>query len=638
MKNHWIFQKILYEIERIQWEVEAIEKHASMMRNIAENIFQNKRQGVKKSFQREGNDLSYDKDLWKDPNGDRSSCVFSTNINKFSHRDKEFIRITEKLDSVFKALVENNHHILFAYIISKRGVTRGYPWKDTSVLPKGFDPTLQPFFFIADEKHNPQKKIKWTEPYLCPLMKTWMVTCSSPVWIDSHFLGVIGIDVNLGKIIEPMDQTLKMTEKGYAFLISPHGNLIISSDKGMNSLREDSIWIEGKQKDSRWKKNILKNFIRNNSLPLETQMTEIKLTSGKKYLFYRYFKATGWSLVTLLPKGRTEVTKKARPLRKKEALISSDKNQPDGVYLPLMGFISSFSRSLQQIEKLIEGTKMIGKGILNHRIKVRRKDEIGLLALSINKMAKELKKRKEEFESAYRKISQLDRLMAIGRLAAGVAHEINNPLGIISNYVQMLLKNPSLSVEIQKDLFLIEEEIHKTMEIIKGLLNFSRESEMEKNLIDLNEVLRRTVSLLRFQLKSQSIQLVEDYNENLPLILGDSNHLQQAFLNVLLNSIQAMPNGGKLGVKTAFHGRDISKKLNGRVVVEILDTGVGIDPKYLDKIFDPFFTTKERGSGTGLGLSISYGIIKEHKGNFDVKSITGEGTVVKIVFPVPQDS
>lgn len=623
---------------RIQWEIEAVEKSASMMKSIAENIFRNRRQTVEKPFQEKSCDFSRSKAFVRDLYEDGSSCVFATNIPRLSRRDKEFIRITEYLDSVFKAFVENNPYILFIYIISKRGITRGYPWKDTSVLPSSFDPTKQPFFFIADEKHNLKKKIRWTEPYLCPLMKTWMVTCSSPVWIDSHFAGVIGIDVNLGKIFEPMDQTLKMTGEGYAFLISPHGNLIISSDIGMNSLREDSIWIEGKWKGSRWQKNIFKNFIRNNSLPLETQITEIKLTSGRKYLFYRYFKTTGWSLVTLLPKGKREVIKKGSLIRKKEDLVSSNKNQPDGAYLPLMGFISSFSRSLQQIEKLIEGTKIIGKGILNHRIKVRRKDEIGLLALSINKMAKELKKRKEEFESAYRRISQLDRLMAIGRLAAGVAHEINNPLGIISNYVQMLLKNSSLNAEIQKDLLLIEEEIHKTMEIIKGLLNFSRESEMEKNLVDLNEVLRRTVSLLGFQLRSQSIQLIENYNENLPLILGDSNHLQQAFLNVLLNSIQAMPNGGKLGVQTASIEGDVPKKLNGRVVVEISDTGVGIDPKYLDKIFDPFFTTKEHGSGTGLGLSISYGIIKEHKGNFDVKSIIGEGTIVKIVFPVPQVS
>jgi two-component system NtrC family sensor kinase len=289
------------------------------------------------------------------------------------------------------------------------------------------------------------------------------------------------------------------------------------------------------------------------------------------------------------------------------------------------------------MERLIEGTKIIGKGVLDHRIRVNRKDEIGLIAESINKMAKELKKRKEELELAYRRISQLDRLMAIGRLAAGIAHELNNPLGVISNYVQMLLRKPSLGSEVKIDLMLIEEEILGMMGIIKGLLNFSRESEMKKSPLHINEVLRKTTSLLKFQLGSQSIQLSEKYDEELPPVLGDSNHLQQVFLNILLNSIQSMPDGGRLELKTGLTNGNRRKADRPWVVVECLDTGVGIEPGDLDKIFDPFFTTKGVGIGTGLGLSISYGIIKEHGGNIDVKSSPGQGTLVRTTLPTPED-
>jgi signal transduction histidine kinase len=171
-------------------------------------------------------------------------------------------------------------------------------------------------------------------------------------------------------------------------------------------------------------------------------------------------------------------------------------------------------------------------------------------------------------------------------------------------------------------------------EITKGLLNFSRESEMKKSPVDLNEVLRKVILLLKFQLRSQAIQLLENYNDHLPLVLGDSNHLQQAFLNILLNSIQAMPEGGKLKLRTDWS----SKRRNGRIMVEFSDTGSGIEAKNLDKIFDPFFTTKGVGSGTGLGLSISYGIIREHGGNIDIKSIPGKETLVKILLPVPRKS
>jgi signal transduction histidine kinase len=638
MKDQMLFQKILNEIERIQWEVNRVEKNVLMMKNIAEKIFGGEREILKRPYWERNHLSPHQKKLYGTSHRNGCSCVFATNVPKFSPEDKHFIKITEYLDLIFQPLVENNPYILFVYIINKRGVTRGYPWMDFSTLPKDFDPTQHSFFFIADERHNPKKKVKWTEPYLCPLMKTWMVTCSSPVWNHSDFVGVIGIDVNLGKIIEPLGQALKMTEKGYAFIISPRGNLIISSDEGMESLQEDGIWIKGKWKDLKWRDWVCKSPPQNKPLPIRTEIREIRLTSGKRYLLSTFIKTTGWSLVTLLPKEIGGISKKMIPIQKESTPPHLDSYQNHGVYLPLMSFVSAYSKSLKQMEKLIEGTKMIGKGILDHRIEVRTKDEIGLIALSINKMANELKKRKEEFESAYKKISQLDRLMAVGRMAAGIAHEINNPLGVISNYVQILLRNPSLSSEVKIDLMLIEEEIHGMMRIIRGLLNFSRESEMKKSLININDVLRNTVSLLKFQFTSQSIKLLERYDDHLPFIWADPNHLQQVFLNILLNSIQSMPEGGKIELRTMLANGRGPKKSKGWVAIECSDTGVGIDAKDLDKIFDPFFTTKGMGIGTGLGLSISYGIIKEHSGNIDVKSKPGEGTSVKITLPIPEVS
>jgi len=637
MKDQMIFQKILNEIERIQWEVQGIEKNALMVKSIAENIFRNGREILERPYWGRHPDCNNHKNFDRNPDRKGSSFVFATNGPKFSLEDKNFFKITEYLDLIFQPLVENNPYILFTYIINKRGRSRGYPWMDISILPKAFDPTQQSFFFIADEKHNPKKKVKWTEPYHCPLVKTWMVTCSFPVWVNSNFIGVTGIDVNLGKIIEPLNRVLKMTEKSYAFIISPRGNLIVSSDEGMESLQEDGIWIKRSWKDLKWQNLVCKGPPQNKPLSIGTEIREIRLTSGKRYLLSTFIKTTGWSLVTILPKEIGGISKRMIPIQGKSTESHLDQYQGHRVYLPLMSFISAYSKSLEQMEKLIEGTKMIGKGVLGHQIEVIRKDEIGLIALSINKMANELKKRKEEFESAYKKINHLDRMIGLGRMAAGIAHEINNPLGVISNYVQILLRNPSLSSEVKIDLMLIEEEILGMMGIIRGLLNFSRESEMKKSLININDVLRNTISLLKFQFNSQSIKLLEKYADRLPFIYADSNHLQQVFFNILLNSIQSMPEGGELELRTTMTGGRGSKKSHDWVAVECSDTGIGIDAQVIDKIFDPFFTTKGVGIGTGLGLSISYGIIKEHGGNIDVKSRAGEGTFVKITLPIPED-
>ena len=633
-----VFQKILNELEKIQWEVERVQNNVLMVKSVAEKLFSNGEEILKRPYWERRHHRYSPEAFRENPRGDGNSCVLCTKGSRVSSGDKNFVRITEYLDLVLQPLVENNPCILFSYIISKRGMTRGYPWKDFSVLPPGFDPTQHSFFYIADEKHNRRRRVKWTEPYLCPLIKTWMVTCSAPVWNHSRFIGVIGIDFNLGRIIEPLGQALKLTDKGYGFIISPKGNIIVSSDAGMVSLQEDRIWIEGKWKDLTWRKALFENPSKSNSLPMETQISEIQLTSGKRYLLYTFIKTTGWSLIVLLPKRTVGAIRNRIPLEGKKENPDLASYQGNGVYLPLMSFVSAYSKSLQQMEELIEGTKMIGKGVLDHRIKVNRKDEIGLIAHSINRMAKELKKRKEEFESAYKKISQLDRLMAMGRLTAGIAHEINNPLGVISNYVQVLLRNESLSSAVKIDLMLIEEEILGMIGIIRGLLNFARESEMQKSFVSLNEVLRKTVALLKFQLNSQSIKLVENYEDDLPSVHGDSNHLQQVFLNILLNSIQSMPEGGTLHLRTSLTDGNGPRRSNEWVLVEVLDTGIGIESKYLDKIFDPFFTTKGWGAGTGLGLSISYGIIKEHGGNIDVKSNPGEGTLVQATLPVPKDS
>ena len=222
-------------------------------------------------------------------------------------------------------------------------------------------------------------------------------------------------------------------------------------------------------------------------------------------------------------------------------------------------------------------------------------------------------------------MSQTEKLTSLGLLAAGVAHEVNTPLAVISNYIQMLAKqmpedDPRHSI-IEK----IVKQTFRASEIVNNLLNFSRTGAGELADVDLNRVVEETLSLVAHPLKTSQIRVVKQLSDGLPPVRGSANKLQQVFLNLFLNARDAMPTGGMLEVRTAAH--------NGSVEIEVVDTGNGIPREHIHRIFDPFFTTKATGRGTGLGLSVTYGIIKEHAGRIDVRSTPGRGTAFHVELP-----
>jgi two-component system, NtrC family, sensor kinase len=231
-------------------------------------------------------------------------------------------------------------------------------------------------------------------------------------------------------------------------------------------------------------------------------------------------------------------------------------------------------------------------------------------------------------------LAQADKLSSIGLLAAGVAHEINTPLAVISSYAQMLSKQLRGDARLGPVLDKITQQSFRAAEIANGLLNFSRTSTTEFRETDLNQVIRDTLSLLEHQFKTAQIEVDLDLAEQLPTINGNPGKLQQVFLNLLLNAKDAMPGGGNLRVSTLA---------NGHVEALITDSGSGIAPEHLKRIYDPFFTTKTTPRpgdrrGTGLGLSVSYGIIQEHAGKIHVESAVGAGTTFHLEFPMLRNS
>lgn len=221
---------------------------------------------------------------------------------------------------------------------------------------------------------------------------------------------------------------------------------------------------------------------------------------------------------------------------------------------------------------------------------------------------------------------QNEKLTSLGLLAAGVAHEVNTPLAVISNYIQMLAKQIPTEDPRQKTIDKIVKQTFRASEIVNNLLNFSRTGAAEFAEVNLNAVLDETLTLVQHPFKTARVNVIRNFTDGLPVVLGSNTRLQQVFLNLFMNARDAMPNGGMLEVRTAAY--------NGSVEVEVTDTGVGIRPEHLHRIFDPFFTTKASGRGTGLGLSVSYGIVKEHAGKLEVRSTAEKGTSFRLEFPV----
>ncbi len=282
----------------------------------------------------------------------------------------------------------------------------------------------------------------------------------------------------------------------------------------------------------------------------------------------------------------------------------------------LIFFVPPIARTITKpLMRLVKATGEIGKGRLDHRIDVKTKDEIGTLSEAFNKMA-------EDIETTQRQLIQSEKLASLGQLAAGLAHEINNPLANISINAQMLLQDTK-DKKIKEKLSKIEGNVDRATRIVKNLLDFSRTPEFHPHYTDINTLIAKTLDILKHETKK--VEVVKELDENLPEVLVDPAQLQQVFINAITNACQAMPNGGKLILRTGRIG-DIME-------IEVSDTGEGISPENLTKVFDPFFTTRKVGKGTGLGLSISYRIVEKHGGHIDVKSEIGKGTSFIIKLP-----
>lgn len=241
----------------------------------------------------------------------------------------------------------------------------------------------------------------------------------------------------------------------------------------------------------------------------------------------------------------------------------------------------------------------------------------------------ELQTRIEAQLEAERRLIQAEKLAAVGEMAAGIAHELNNPLTTVTGFTELVLDEMSDGETIRPDLELVLREARRARDVVRRLLDFSRRSESERTRVDLNELLDDVLSLTNHLMHTSGVHLDVSLSKNLPWVSVDRNQMKQVFLNLFHNALQAMPTGGQLFIRSAARQRGGRKW----VTASLRDTGAGITPEHQGRIFEPFFTTKSGQGGTGLGLSVSYGIISDHGGEIEVESEIGEGTKFTVWLP-----
>jgi signal transduction histidine kinase len=285
------------------------------------------------------------------------------------------------------------------------------------------------------------------------------------------------------------------------------------------------------------------------------------------------------------------------------------------------------------LRRLTEAAVEVAAGGYGAQVEVDSNDEVGLLASSFNEMSRKMADDIERLRAMGDQLVRTEKLAAAGSLAAGVAHEVNNPLASISSLVQILQarvpadSDDERTAETREMLRVISQQIARITQVLRDMMDFARQRQPLRAPLDINRVLGSSLRLASFDKDFKRLDLSTDFDTAAPLVAADADQLQQVFLNILLNARDSMPAGGELRVSTCHDSR------TSEIIIEIADTGAGVAPEHLAHVFDPFFTTKPAGRGTGLGLAVCYGIVTAHGGRIELASNDSRGTRVTVALP-----
>lgn len=582
------------------------------------------------------------------------------------------IRLTEFMDLKFRSIAASNPYAVQLYLNTKSQISRGMPfidgeylWVDaTAQFDVKMDLPTYDFYFLADESHNPARETVWTELYWDPAGLGWMVSSIAPVYRGDELMGVVGIDITLGKMIDEVIN-VQIEETGFAFLLSDRGQAMAFPERAAAFLGFDGSFAGDFGDDEEFSffltasENTTLRTIINDMVAGKSDLQEFSSGAGRQsaqYFFaYHPVELTHWSVGIVVP-----VNEVIAPALNTNSQIQSNmeitseninERSQDFIttFLLIIGVIIAtiiplailFARSISTpIHQLEEGSRRIGSGELSHRMQISSGDEIEQLANTFNQMADDLQNKITEIETANAELKKLDGLKS--QFISMASHELRTPLIAIQGYVDLLRDGAAGEVNEEQMTMLatVSRNAVRLARIVTELLDLSRIEEnnlaLNQEQFALDELLAEVVQEQKPSFDRRQHRVTLDIQDNLPLLMADRDRISQVVINLLGNAIKYTPDGGRIQVKAFAEPEHIH--------LTVQDNGIGIKEEHLEKIFSRFYTAgdvtrhksgKEEfmAGGTGLGLPIVKGIIEAHGGQVWVESVFGEGSTFHVRLP-----
>lgn len=560
---------------------------------------------------------------------------FSAMVNKKVGQTisaKEYQRRADELEQFFLNYAHVVPSIQALRFIDNNGKTLVKVKEGKAIEPKNYDPAYHRFY-VADQSSKTfyrytlatKKDVVMSDfelgrvtldaPDFCPAMVRYSAMVRDELEREDGMLVVNMWGTRL-------DSTVEASLGGY-----PGNAYVVEINDGSE---RDGIYLYHPETPKRFGNQLESNYrFTNDVTPEEWEIIKANRTRGSLYredgrmLFFRSLSPfetrpnTTWLLV--IETDSHTVFASIENMRHSIWLLL-------GVLLVISLLISVWAawRLAQPVHDLANVITRYADGEHQTRYQDKRSDEIGIAGKAFNYLTASLKKAETERDKAERQARQSERLASVGQLAAGIGHEINNPLMNIMSLAALIEQSVKQDEQAASDLKLLQKEGKRCARIVQGILSFARETEPDYREFDMSELIEETLSLVQHRIETAEITMITDLQQHLNMT-GDMNQLQQVLVNIILNAVQASSAGGSIHIK--------SYKSIDYVAVEIIDTGTGIDEKQMTKVFDPFFTTKQEGEGTGLGLSVSYGIVKHHGGTIHLENNQSAGLKVVILLP-----
>jgi len=545
------------------------------------------------------------------------------------------IAATESLDIILKPLVEQEPLVVLGWFIHKDLISRTYPWRDFKRLPRYPEVTAWPFYYLSDPEHNPSGDEIFTPIYNDPLTQHSMISCLSPILINGEHQATVGVDITVEALLREISQ-VRLTESSSSLLLS-RDEIIAASPNlplaalGLNSAIPaygQALVLEALSATGRAVVG---------PRPGEIGVNFIETKDFRAFVGYAEVEPLGWRLFLLVPENDL-----LGPVNDEVQSIFAETERIRGNFLHVLifaivamaglGYVVMAHQS-RGLRSLLGGIREFGSGKLTHRM---REDltEFGDLARALNSMAENILTQNQELGKAYILVEQGRKMTAVGRLAAGVAHEVNNPLATISTYTQMLLRRSDLPEDVLRNLRNVMTEIERVQDKVRNFLDLSRLQSLVKTRVNPNLLVQDVVEMARHEASAQGVELDLSLDENPQLCYLDQSGFKQVLWNLIGNAIASQEQGGKVRVQTSFV---FNPGVATTLMLVVEDEGSGIPVDVLPHIFDPFFTTKEVGKGTGLGLAVVSSIVEGHCGTIDVENLTQGGCRFLIQFPVGEE-